>query len=243
MSVEDTVMMPSGMCERYQSLSTGIARALGARNAWLLERSFVDACADVLSLCSAKVVLTEPLGGCPVKCQDIRSLGEDARAQGTALVINGSAVGVQACAAVRLGAHVELLEADNACVAAVSRDVERALPGISAFLDGCKKADEPTCLQIEALLAERDAVWRATSDAAQVVASYLRCHPRVRQVAYPGLKGDASFSVAARTLQNGFGPLVSWLDMADGRWRQIACTTEDAREQVVRLESELAAMG
>ena len=231
------------MGERYQLLSMSIARALGARNAWLLERSFVDVRADVLDLCRDDVVLTEPLGGCPVACQDIRALAKDARAQGKVLVVNGSAVGVQACAAVRLGAHVELIEAGNACVVAVSRDVEQALPGISALLDGCERTDEPTCQQVEALLAERDAFWRATSDAAQVVASYLRCHPRVRQVAYPGLKEDASFSVAARTLQNGFGPLVSWQDEAGGCWRQVTCTAEDAREQVIELEAELAAMG
>lgn len=228
------------MGERYQSVSMSIARALGARNAWLLERSFIDTCADVLDLCGDGVVLTEPLGGCPVACRDIRSLADDARARGTVLVVNGSSVGLQACAAVRLGAHVELLEAGDACVAAVSRDVERALPGISAILDSRKKADELACLHIETLLTERDAAWRVTSDAAQVVASYLRCHPRVCQVAYPGLKEDASFTVAARTLQHGFGPLVSWQDKASGRWQEHTCTAENVHEQVLNLEAELA---
>lgn len=87
-------------------------------------------------------------------------------------------------------------------------------------------------------LRERD--WRLASDAAQVVAAYLRCHPHVAEVRYPGLTGDASFAVAARTLHGGFGPVVDWREHAEQhRWHRITCDPRDAREQVLSLERSL----
>ena len=182
----------SGCTQTYGS----IARALGASKAWLPERCFAAMLAELQALNPA-LELVEPLVGNPVACRDIRALAAEARAEVRPLVVDGSAIGVEGCAGVRLGAHVERL-------------------------------------------AQMDEAWRRRSDAAQVVASYLRCHPSVRQVAYPGLKGDASFEVAARTLQHGFGPCVSWQDARDGGWHKLCCTAEDARSQVMRLEEELS---
>ena len=81
--------------------------------------------------------------------------------------------------------------------------------------------------------------YRLTSDAAQVIASYLVCHPRVLEVRYPGLKSDPSFSIAARTLQGGFGPIVDYR-LADG-WHRLEATDADVREQVMELERKLGA--
>lgn len=79
--------------------------------------------------------------------------------------------------------------------------------------------------------------YRLTSDAAQVIASYLVCHPRVLEVRYPGLKSDPSFNVAARTLQGGFGPIVDYR-MDDG-WHRLVATEVDVRDQVMDLERKL----
>ena len=76
--------------------------------------------------------------------------------------------------------------------------------------------------------------WRERSDAAQVVANYLRCHPKVAEVRYPGLTGDRCYKEASSTLRGGFGPLV-WLRI-DAQWFNFEATLEDAKSQVIGLE-------
>lgn len=84
--------------------------------------------------------------------------------------------------------------------------------------------------------------WRVVSDAAQVVASYLACHPRVEAVRYPGLKFDPDFAHAANTLVGGFGPRVAYRVASDpaGEWHLWEADERDARDQVIELEALLA---
>ena len=79
--------------------------------------------------------------------------------------------------------------------------------------------------------------WRVLSDAAQVVASYLACHPCVEAVRYPGLKTDPDFPRAASELVGGFGPRVAY--RTAGEWRLWETDERDAREQVMELERAL----
>jgi O-acetylhomoserine/O-acetylserine sulfhydrylase-like pyridoxal-dependent enzyme len=102
--------------------------------------------------------------------------------------------------------------------------------GLSASLSAMVEA------RLEAL-ARR---WHTQSDAAQVVASYLRCHPCVADLRYPGLKSDPSFEVASRTLQGGFGPLVDYRVVGTQDWCRVCCNEEDPRDQVMTLERLLA---
>lgn len=84
--------------------------------------------------------------------------------------------------------------------------------------------------------------WRACSDVAQVVASYLVVHPRVSAVRYPGLRADPLYSRASCTLESGFGPIVAWRDAATGAWHTFDASAEeglDSRSAVLRLEGEL----
>lgn len=81
-------------------------------------------------------------------------------------------------------------------------------------------------------------VWRQASDVAQVVASYLSCHPRVVTVRYPGLKADPLFAEASVTLQRGFGPYV-WFETARGE-QLLDCTGEhDAKALILKLEQQI----
>ena len=48
------------------------------------------------------------------------------------------------------------------------------------------------------------------SDNALVVANYLAAHPKVAWVSYPGLADDPANDAARRTLEHGFGPLVTF---------------------------------
>ena len=80
--------------------------------------------------------------------------------------------------------------------------------------------------------------WRVLSDAAQVVANYLVCHPCVEAVRYPGLRTDPDFPRAANALVGGFGPRVAYRVTGDaaGEWRLWEADERDAREQVMELE-------
>lgn len=79
--------------------------------------------------------------------------------------------------------------------------------------------------------------WRVLSDAAQVVASYLACHPCVEAVRYPGLKSDPDFPRAANMLMGGFGPYVRY--RVAGEWRLWEADERDVRTQVMDLEARL----
>lgn len=80
--------------------------------------------------------------------------------------------------------------------------------------------------------------WRAVSDVAQVVANYLRCHPMVELVRYPGLKADPLFVEASHRLVGGFGPIVHYCVM--GEWRTLECEPSDAKKAVLALERALS---
>ena len=84
--------------------------------------------------------------------------------------------------------------------------------------------------------------WRARSDAAQAVACYLTCHPRVAAVRYPGLTSDPDYRRASSALRCGFGP---WVDvcLAGGEkpdWLRLDVTDGDVPAWVCRLEALLA---
>ena len=101
--------------------------------------------------------------------------------------------------------------------------------------------------------------WRAASDAAQVAASYLACHPRVAAVRYPGLRADPAFGRAAATVRGGFGPYVDFLPAEKGAaegaekgagapalpagWLRLVAAPSDPRPQVLALEALLAPAG
>ena len=178
----------------------------------------------------------EPLTGVPVTCTDVRGLAERAHEQGLAAVCDLSCVG-RACAAVRLGADVAFAPAAGAgtMLVWVARGEQGVADAARGLLSAGRDADDAEL----ALLAQRAHEWRASSDAAQVVASYLLCHPRVERVVYPGLRTDSLYDVASRTLENGFGPLVDVRLVGEDSWRRLTCTSGDPLEQVGLLEERL----
>lgn len=218
-------------------LAGRLARQLGAAHAWVVSAGPDEVLAAVGGRLAPDDVVS-PLEGVPVRCADLRRLGRQARDAGRPLVVRNDHVGPWGCASVRLGAHLALAPLDGiGTVVGVSRDVERVLPGAVERLASLAQAGDDVAAKACAAGEDR---WHVTSDAAQVVASYLRCHPRVSQVRYPGLRGDPSFEVAARTLQGGFGPFVDYLLRGEGRWRRLCCDDSPDREQVLAVEALLA---
>lgn len=178
----------------------------------------------------------EPLAGKPIACADVRELVAAAHEQGVAAVCDLSVVGA-ACAAVRLGVDVAFAPAadEGEMLVWVARGEQGVADAARGLLSAGREAGDTEL----ALLEQRARTWRASSDAAQVVASYLVCHPRVERVAYPGLRSDPSYEIASRTLENGFGPLVDVRLVGEDSWRRITCTPDDSMAQVARLEQRL----
>ena len=215
-----------------------IARGLGARVAHVAPCG-ADELLERLGVVPEQVVT--PLGGTPVACLDLKARAAEARANHEALVADVTLMGPEGCAGVRLGAHVAFAALEERlCVWAASDDAGAVLPRL-AELAAASPDPWSNDEQLQALLDEKAHAWHVQSDAAQVVASYLRCHPQVAEVRYPGLKADPSFAVAARTLVGGFGPQVSYLLVGEQAWRSCVCTCDDARAQVMQLEEQLRA--
>lgn len=217
-----------------------LAKTLRAARAWavaLSAQKVIDA------LASDSTIVVTPIDGMPVSCIDIKALGAKASSDGTFLMADITATGVLGCEALRLGAHAAVCELLPALsVVGVSRNAERCAPGVGERIQAVASAHAPgdSAPNIMELIAAAGTSWRQRSDSAQVVASYLRCHPQVARVAYPGLKGDDSFSVAARTLQSGFGPVVDWLRAHGDTWHRVVCDASDPRKQVMALEQQLS---
>lgn len=220
------------------SLTSQLSRALGARESWLVPLSRDELLALVAAY-GGQTLIT-PLAGTPLKCVDLRDLGQRVRSAQTCLVVDVTEQGMCGCAAVRLGAHVAVLSCDEKlCAVSVSRDVEQALPGLTSALYATATTDQELLETAERAIAAKGELWCITSDAAQVVAAYLRCHPHIEEVRYPGLRDDPSYEVAARTLMRGFGPRVDYRTCEAAVWRQVVCDSRDARVQVLELESML----
>ncbi len=178
----------------------------------------------------------EPLSDVPVACADVRGLAAAAHEQGVAAACDISLVGT-ACAAVRLGADLAFAPAATAdeVLVWVARGEQGVVDAARGLLSTGREAGEAEL----ALLEQRARTWHVSSDAAQVVASYLVCHPCVVGVAYPGLRSDPSYEIASRTLENGFGPLIDVRLVGEDSWRRVTCTPDDPLAQVTQLEQRL----
>ena len=125
------------------------------------------------------------------------------------------------------------------CAAGNSSASEAQASSISSLLATCAEGG-PSVRELagicEQMAPER---WRAVSDAAQVVANYLACHPAVAEVRYPGLRCDPSYHEASCVLRAGFGPEVHLRLAGEGAWLRYFATDAPATTQVLALEEAL----
>ena len=66
-------------------------------------------------------------------------------------------------------------------------------------------------------LATLDVRMQRHFDHARALAEYLRCHPQVGRVGYPGLLTHPDGGVAATVLEHGFGPAIDFCLTGDAR--------------------------
>ena len=205
----------------------------GAGRARLVPASYVDELLAILSAGGATVV--EPLADVPVEVCDIKGRA----AAGELLVADVRTIGAEFSPACRLGAEIAVAEDARVPGYVVVCMRKRCIPWVAEAVEA--KACSAEDVTVSTTGAEEQASARvsrhAASDAAQVVAAYLACHPRVEAVRYPGLKTDPSFSRATSQLVGGFGPYVDYMwKESPGEWHRFTATDEDARTQIINFE-------
>lgn len=212
-----------------------VAKRLGGTRAWLVD---VHEFHKLLS--SIQAIRIRVLGGIPVRVADIRGLA-GSLAMDTALIADITSCGTHGCAACRLGADLSFAcLGQGACLVVTARTLERKLPQLTECLATMAPLPDATALGIVAADADCSSWWHRASDAASVLAHYLRCHPAVFELRYPGLKDDPSFALAARTLIGGFGATVSYSCVANPKaWESVRASIHDPRAQVLALEQRL----
>ena len=205
----------------------------GAGRARLVPVSYVDELLATLIAGGASVV--EPLADVPVEVCDIKGRA----AAGELLVADVRTIGAEFSPACRLGAELAVAEDARVPGYVVVCMRKCCIPWVAEAVEA--KACPAEDVTVSATGAEELRAHRvsrhAASDAAQVVAAYLACHPRVEAVRYPGLKADPSFARATSQLVGGFGPYVdyTWKE-SPGEWHRFTATDEDVRTQIINFE-------
>ena len=205
----------------------------GAGRARLVPVSYVDELLATLVAGGASVV--EPLSGVPIEVCDIKGRA----ATGELLVADVRTIGAEFSPACRLGAELAVAEDARVPGYVVVCMRKCCIPWVTEAVEA--KACPAENVMVAAAGVEEQASARASrhaaSDAAQVVAAYLACHPRVGAVRYPGLKTDPSFARATSQLVGGFGPYVdyTWKELP-GEWHRFVAGDEDARTQIINFE-------
>lgn len=205
----------------------------GAGRARLVPVSYVDEL--LATLVSGGATVVEPLAGVPVEACDIKGRA----AAGELLVADVRTIGAEFSPACRLGAELAVAEDARVPGYVVVCMRKCCIPWVAEAIEA--KACPAEDVTVSATGAEEQASARvsrhAASDAAQVVAAYLACHPRVEAVRYPGLKTDPSFARATSQLVGGFGPYVDYMwKESPGEWHRFTATDEDARTQIINFE-------
>lgn len=205
----------------------------GAGRARLVPVSYVDEL--LATLVSGGATVVEPLAGVPVEVCDIKGRA----AAGELLVADVRTIGAEFSPACRLGAEIAVAEDARMPGYVVVCMRKCCIPWVAEAVEA--KACPAEDVTVSATGTEEQASARfsrhAASDAAQVIAAYLACHPRVEAVRYPGLKTDPNFVRATSQLVGGFGPYVDYMRKeSPGEWHRFTATDEDARTQIINFE-------
>lgn len=222
-----------GVTQTATDVVAEYVKMTGAGRARLVPASYVDELLAILVAGGATVV--EPLAGVPVEVCDIKGRA----AAGELLVADVRAIGAEFSPACRLGAELAVAEDARVPGYVVVCMRKCCIPWVAEAVEAnaCFAED----VTVSATGAEEQASARvsrhAASDAAQVVATFLACHPRVEAVRYPGLKTDPSFARATSQLVGGFGPYMDYMwRESPGEWHRFTATDEDARTQIINFE-------
>ena len=237
--------MTSVLAKTTREILSEYAAYMGTNRCRLVPISAWEALlSDVHTL---KPQLIEPLCGSPIGVVDVKGRARElaalrerdfSAAAISFLVADVRRFGCELSPACRLGAWL-----------AIDED-----PGFSGFVvvGIAKDADERVVTLVEAVAADADKIQAAfgldearearrasrhhANDAAAVIAAYLRAHPKVAEVRYPGLKDTEQFKIASTQLVGGFGPIVDFRtqELPDV-WQRLKATEDDPKQQILNL--------
>lgn len=182
------------------------------------------------------------LGGLPLYCADMRTDITAVHKREELALYDLRALGFGALAgvpALRWGADV---------VVAALQDTQQALVLLAGEgLDFCShlEASGYSRLSSDELSVYQSVAreqWRKLSDVASILASYLRCHPQVAKVHWPGLTTDQSFTIASRMLEGGFGARIDWQLKGCEDWHSSYAQLGDWTSQVLVFERNLGSL-
>lgn len=199
-------------------------------------------------LCQWRAELVEPLFGNPICVADIKGRARelaalrenDATTPATTpfLIADVRRFGCELSPACRLGARLAV-DADPGFPGFVVVGIAKhAHPQIAEVVEtAAVDADSVQAApgSDEAREARRTSRHRA-NDAAAVIAAYLRAHPKVVQLRYPGLKDTEQFKIASTQLIGGFGPIIDVQTQDQpGIWRRLEANDTDPKQQILKL--------
>ncbi len=214
----DHVVAPVGMYWTIRLWLRDLA-ASGRIALDLVPNGDLEALGRALRPGATRVVWVETPSNPMCAVTDIAATAEIAHAAGARVVVDGTLATPALCRPLRLGADL------------VMHSATKQLNGHSDVLAGAlvTARDDEAWARIKRDRAYRGAVlgpfeaWlllrgmrtlflrvARASENAQRVAEALADHPRVAQVLYPGLTGHRGHEIAARQMQGGCGPLVSF---------------------------------
>lgn len=178
--------------------------------------------------------LVNSIGGFGLRVPDLRALAAAARAAGAFLIVDNTVPSCFGCEPLKLGAHFcfEALDRVGAgalpdklvAVSAPFSHASRKHPADpladAAFqlLENAAAAADPALFAVgekgaETLARGLDTLparMQRHMDNARAIAEYLRCHPAMARVHYPGLPGHPDHAAAANVLMHGCGPAVDF---------------------------------
>ena len=194
-----------------------------------------EPCEAAASSASSRVFwLVNSIGGFGLRVPDLRALAAAARTAGALLIVDNTVPSLFGCEPLALGAHVAFEALDRVGAGELS---EKLVAVSVPFSHKSRKrpadllADTAYEL-VRARAAELDPERRTVAqgdlaalargvaslparmqrhmDHARAIAEYLRCHPRVARVHYPGLPVHPDHAVAANVLMHGCGSAVDF---------------------------------
>lgn len=163
------------------------------------------------------LLIVETVSNPRLQVADLRSLANIARESGALMIVDNTLASPYHCKPLSFGASA-VVESITKFIGGHHDLVLGSLLGSAELIAGARTTAGRAGLvgpSFESWLATRSLAefsmrMERSSANAKEIATWLQGRPAVRQVHYPGLEGGPSHGVALATLQNGFGPVLSF---------------------------------
>lgn len=183
--------------------------------------SYVDAtdlaAVDEALSSGARLVLVETISNPRLRVADIPALAQRAHRAGAVLLVDNTFAAPYHCRPLSLGADLAM-ESGTKFLGGHHDVVIGTLAGSSELLSPARTFARRAGMipsAFEAWLTSRSMEtlglrMQRASENALILATWLEQQPKIKHVYYPGLRSHPDHAIAARVLERGFGPMVSF---------------------------------